>query len=49
MKCTECKNKTKVLDTRPMADGRMMKRRRECLACGYRFTTYEEADKRRSK
>jgi transcriptional repressor NrdR len=31
----------KVVDSRPSQDGRAIRRRRECLQCGERFTTYE--------
>ena len=33
---------TRVLDTRPVGDA--VRRRRECLVCGERFTTWERAD-----
>ncbi|MEN1970099.1 hypothetical protein WMZ97_18765 [Lentibacillus sp. N15] len=39
MQCIFCKGKTKVIDVRKK-DGRHY-RRRECLECGERFTTYE--------
>ena len=39
MDCPKCKGDIKVLDTRP--DGEWVHRRRECLACGHRFTTIE--------
>lgn len=40
MKCPFCNgNDTRVVDTREVADG--IRRRRECQACGQRFTTYE--------
>ncbi len=40
MKCPYCgKSKTKVVDTRSSGEG--VRRRRECKACGQRFTTYE--------
>ncbi|MBP5231442.1 MAG: transcriptional repressor NrdR [Clostridia bacterium] len=42
MRCPSCKYvEDKVVDSRPTPDGRKIKRRRECLNCGYRFTTYE--------
>ena len=42
MKCPKCGSlKDKVLDTRQSRDGTVIRRRRECLECGYRFTTYE--------
>lgn len=43
MLCTECKlGDTKVIDSRD--DEKTIRRRRECLACGYRFTTYEKIE-----
>ena len=42
MKCPNCGSlKDKVLDTRQSKDGTVVRRRRECLECGFRFTTYE--------
>ena len=42
MKCPACGNPdSHVLDSRPIEDGASIKRRRECGACGKRFTTYE--------
>lgn len=42
MKCPNCgKEDDRVLDTRVAQGGDAVRRRRECLACGYRFTTYE--------
>ena len=42
MKCTSCQYKeTKVVDSRLNADGTSIRRRRECLKCEKRFTTYE--------
>lgn len=42
MKCPACGNlESKVVDSRPSDDGLTIRRRRECLACGRRFTTYE--------
>jgi transcriptional repressor NrdR len=34
---------TKVIDSRAAEDGRAIRRRRECIDCGHRFTTYERA------
>ncbi|GEN31490.1 transcriptional repressor NrdR [Cerasibacillus quisquiliarum] len=46
MRCPTCQNKnSKVLDSRPIEDGRSIRRRRECDACGYRFTTFERTEK----
>jgi len=43
MLCVECKKAdTKVIDSRD--DGKTIRRRRECLKCKYRFTTYEKAE-----
>ncbi len=35
---------TKVIDSRLVADGDQVRRRRECLTCGERFTTFETAE-----
>ncbi len=46
MKCPRCgKEEDKVLDTRLVREGAAIRRRRECLGCGARFTTYEELDR----
>jgi len=34
-----------VIDSRPWKDGAVVRRRRECLSCNYRFTTYEEIER----
>jgi transcriptional repressor NrdR len=34
----------RVIDSRPTPDGKAIRRRRECLACGNRFTTYEQVE-----
>jgi transcriptional repressor NrdR len=45
MKCPSCQNNnTRVLDSRPVDDGRSIRRRRECEKCGYRFTTFEKVE-----
>ncbi|SPD76209.1 transcriptional repressor of nrd genes [uncultured Desulfobacterium sp.] len=45
MKCPYCmKLDNKVIDSRLSKDGRMIRRRRECLGCGRRFTTYEKLE-----
>ena len=45
MKCPACNfADSRVLDSRPAHDGSSIKRRRECPACGKRFTTYEVVD-----
>ena len=42
MKCPSCQyNETKVIDSRLNSDGTSIRRRRECLKCEKRFTTYE--------
>ena len=42
MRCIQCGSlKDKVLDSRSSKDGTAIRRRRECLRCGYRYTTYE--------
>lgn len=42
MKCIFCGHlESKVLDSRSVEDGKSIRRRRECLRCGKRFTTYE--------
>ena len=45
MKCPFCDNPdTKVIDSRPTEEGHAIRRRRECEACGRRFTTYEKVE-----
>ena len=45
MKCPYCDEPdTKVIDSRPSEEGRAIRRRRECPACGKRFTTYEKVE-----
>jgi len=45
MKCPFCGHQEdKVVDSRASADGRSIRRRRECLGCGKRFTTYEHVE-----
>jgi len=42
MRCSKCGNiEDKVVDSRAAKDGSSIRRRRECLACAHRFTTYE--------
>ncbi len=41
MNCPRCQKSTKVVNSRPLEDGRAVKRRRECLHCSERFSTYE--------
>lgn len=43
MRCPYCKeDKDKVIDSRSSEGGRVIRRRRECLVCSRRFTTYEK-------
>ncbi|GAL27996.1 transcriptional regulator NrdR [Vibrio maritimus] len=45
MHCPFCsENDTKVIDSRLVADGHQVRRRRQCLACNERFTTFESAE-----
>ncbi len=42
MKCPRCQNEdTRVYDSRPTEEGRVIRRRRICSRCQFRFTTYE--------
>lgn len=42
MRCPSCGHlESKVVDSRPSDDGATIRRRRECLVCKHRFTTYE--------
>ena len=42
MRCPSCGHpESKVVDSRPSDDGAAIRRRRECLSCQHRFTTYE--------
>lgn len=45
MRCPYCDyNGTRVLDSRPINNGKSIRRRRECESCGRRFNTYEEVE-----
>lgn len=45
MKCPFCENpESKVIDSRESKNGQCVRRRRECLACEKRFTTYEKIE-----
>jgi len=45
MKCPACNfDDTKVVDSRVATDGFSIRRRRECLKCNFRFSTYEEME-----
>lgn len=46
MKCPHCQQaETKVIESRDVANGESIRRRRECLVCQYRFTTYERLER----
>ncbi len=46
MRCPYCNFMgTRVIDSRPVKDGKSIRRRRECEACAKRFNTYEEVEK----
>jgi transcriptional repressor NrdR len=46
MKCQRCGSlDNKVVESRDVADNDAIRRRRECLNCGYRFTTYERLER----
>ncbi len=46
MKCSQChKTDTRVIESRDVADGEAIRRRRECTNCHYRFTTYERVER----
>lgn len=46
MKCPQCHTvQSKVNESRDVADGDSIRRRRECLACHYRYTTYERCER----
>lgn len=45
MRCPRCQtDDTKVIDSREAEEGTAIRRRRSCVACSYRFTTYERLD-----
>lgn len=45
MKCPFCSYfESKVVDSRPTDEGQAIRRRRECIRCGKRFTTYEKIE-----
>jgi transcriptional repressor NrdR len=47
MRCPQCDGtENRVVDTRTSRGGRAVRRRRECLGCGERFTTYEYVEAR---
>jgi len=46
MKCNECQHEdTKVIESRDVAEGEAIRRRRMCVQCGHRFTTYERIER----
>ena len=46
MKCTQCQSDDiKVIESRDVAEGQAIRRRRMCNACGHRFTTYERLER----
>lgn len=46
MKCSQCgMQNSKVVESREAADGGAIRRRRECLECQHRFTTYERIER----
>jgi transcriptional repressor NrdR len=45
MRCPHCGTvEDKVVESRTLANGDAIRRRRECISCGYRFTSYERID-----
>ncbi len=45
MRCPRCGNEEdRVIDSRGVRDGKGVRRRRECVGCGHRYTTYEYVD-----
>jgi transcriptional repressor NrdR len=45
MRCPHCGNlDDKVIESRALADGQVIRRRRECNGCGHRFTSYERIE-----
>ena len=48
MRCPKCAcQDDKVIDSRASREGATIRRRRECLGCGHRYTTYEEIERPR--
>lgn len=46
MKCPHCSNQdSKVIESRDAAESGAIRRRRECLKCGHRYTTYERVER----
>ena len=47
MRCPYCGSlDDKVIESRTMANGESIRRRRECISCGYRFTSYEHIEEK---
>lgn len=47
MRCPNCgTNDDKVIESRTMGEGEIIRRRRECLQCGYRFTSHERIEEK---
>ena len=47
MRCPYCGSlDDKVIESRTMANGESIRRRRECVSCGYRFTSYERIEEK---
>jgi transcriptional repressor NrdR len=45
MRCPDCEHiDSKVIESRDLEEGGSIRRRRQCLSCGFRFTTYERVD-----
>mgnify|MGYP005838032873 CR=1 FL=1 len=44
MKCPICKKETKVIDSRALEEGSIIRRRRSCRWCKFRFSTHEEME-----
>lgn len=48
MRCPHCnKNEDKVIESRTLSNGDCIRRRRECLECGFRFTSYERIEEKK--
>lgn len=46
MRCSQCRDKeSKVVESREAGEGGAIRRRRECLKCGHRYTTYERIER----
>jgi transcriptional repressor NrdR len=45
VRCPRCgSTEDRVIDSRPLQEGAAIRRRRECLTCNHRFTTYEQVE-----